>query len=336
MVASAGAAVRAVGYGATLPEGVPEDSSGVAGPRVSRPTKETAAGRAYLGLRSKAKAAGRPMAEYLRLYALEGFLLRLSQSEHRERLVLKGGVLLAAHDLRRPTTDIDVAALRTPGDAGEIRRIVVEVASTSLPDSLDDGLVFDLTNVSAEVIREEDEYSGVRVRLVARLASAREPFHVDVNVGDPIWPEPAEIRLPRLLDGDPIALRGYPLELSIAEKVVTAIQPGVASTRWRDFGDVYLVSLNAVLRGKAVAGVDRDRVRSPQGDPRPLRQTPCRGYPAIGQSGWSAWRARLNLEESLPESFAETLAAVFAFVDPILSADAGHRTAWDPETLSWS
>jgi len=82
---------------------------------MSRPTKETVAGRAYLGLRSKAKAAGRPMAEYLRLYALEGFLLRPSQSEHRERFVLKGGVLLAAHDLRRPTTDIDVAALRTAG-----------------------------------------------------------------------------------------------------------------------------------------------------------------------------------------------------------------------------
>jgi hypothetical protein len=63
-----------------------------------------------------------------------------------------------------------------------------------------------------------------------------------VNVGDPIWPEPAEIQLPRLLDGDPIALRGYALELSIAEKVVTAIQRGVASTRWRDFGDLYLVS----------------------------------------------------------------------------------------------
>ena len=60
------------------------------------------------------------------------------------------------------------------------------------------------------------------------------------------------------------------------------------------------------------------------------------GYTAIGQSGWSAWRSRLNLEEPLPESFAETLAAVFAFVDPILSGDAGQRTAWNPETLSWS
>jgi hypothetical protein len=302
---------------------------------MSRPTKESVAGRAYLGLRSKAKAAGRPMAEYLRLYALEGFLLRLSRSEHRERFVLKGGVLLAAHDLRRPTTDSDVAALRTASDASEIRRIVVEVASTPLPDTLDDGLVFDLTNVSAEVIRDEDDYSGVRVRLVALLATAREPFHVDVNVGDPIWPEPAEIQLPRLLDGDPIALRGYALELSIAEKVVTAIQRGVASTRWRDFGDLYLVS----RRHSFEAGQLRGSIEAVSGHRRAtlvLLADALAGYTAIGQSGWSAWRSRLNLEESLPESFAKTLAAVFAFVDPILSGDAGQRTAWNPEILSWS
>jgi len=256
---------------------------------VSRPTNETVAGRAYLGLRKKARAAGRPMAEYLRLYALEGFLLRLSQSEHRERFVLKGGVLLAAHDLRRPTTDIDVAALRMANEASEIQRVVVEVASTPLPDDLNDGLVFDLADVTAEVIHDEDEYSGVRVRLVALLATARETFHVDVNIGDPVWPEPAEIRLPRLLDDAPIEMLGYTLELSIAEKIVTAIQRGVASTRWRDFGDVYMVSRRHTFKAGAV-----------------------------------------------PESFAETLAAVLVFVDPILGGDAAPTTAWSPGTRSWS
>ena len=51
----------------------------------------------------------------------------------------------------------------------------MEVASTPLPNTLDDGLVFDLTNVSAEVIREGDAYSGVRVRLVALLATHASP-----------------------------------------------------------------------------------------------------------------------------------------------------------------
>jgi Nucleotidyl transferase AbiEii toxin, Type IV TA system len=171
-----------------------------------------------LALQREAKTEGRTTAEYLRLYALEGFLLRLAHSPHRNKFVLKGGVLLAAYGLRRPTTDIDGAALQISNEAEDIRQFVVAVASTALPAGLDDGLTFDLDNVTAEAIRDQDKYGGVRIRLVARLASVREPFHVDVNIGDPIWPEPAEISLPRLLGQDPIQLRGYPMEMVLAEK----------------------------------------------------------------------------------------------------------------------
>ena len=75
---------------------------------MNRPTKATTSGQAFLALRSKALSAGRTTAEYLRLYALEGFLLRLANSSHRNRFVLKGGVLLAAYELRRPTADVDL------------------------------------------------------------------------------------------------------------------------------------------------------------------------------------------------------------------------------------
>ena len=209
---------------------------------MSRPTKATVSGRAFLSLQREAKTAGRTTAEYLRLYALEGFLLRLAHSPHRNRFVLKGGVLLAAYGLRRPTADIDGAALQTSNEAEDIRQFVIAVASTALPAELDDGLTFDLDNVTAEAIRDEDKYGGVRIRLVARLASAREPFHVDVNIGDPIWPEPAEISLPRLLGQEPIQLRGYSMEMVLAEKIVTALQRGSASTRWRDFGDIFVIT----------------------------------------------------------------------------------------------
>lgn len=42
-----------------------------------RPTRNTMSGRAYLDLRKLANAAGRPTAEFLQFYALEGFLARL-------------------------------------------------------------------------------------------------------------------------------------------------------------------------------------------------------------------------------------------------------------------
>lgn len=64
------------------------------------PTRDTPAGRAYNDLRNLAKAQGRDPAEYLALYALEGFLTRLAASDLRDDFVLKGGVLLAAFAAR--------------------------------------------------------------------------------------------------------------------------------------------------------------------------------------------------------------------------------------------
>lgn len=70
---------------------------------MNRPSRDSAEGRAYLDLRAKARREGRPTDELLVLYILERFLYRVSISAHRSRLVLKGGMLLAAFDERRPT-----------------------------------------------------------------------------------------------------------------------------------------------------------------------------------------------------------------------------------------
>ncbi len=82
-----------------------------------------------------------------------------------------------------------------------------------------------------EIIREEDEYSGVRDTLTATQAAARLSLYVDINLGDPIWPAPPTVALPRLLGGT-IQLSGYPLPMIYAEKIVTALQRGTANTWW--------------------------------------------------------------------------------------------------------
>jgi hypothetical protein len=179
--------------------------------------------RSYqLDLQRQAKTDRRITSEYLKLYALEGFLLRLANSDRRNRFVLISGVLLAAYELRRPTADIDFAALQTTNDVETIRQdviaIAIAIAIAYLPVDLDDGLIFDLDDVTALVIRDQDQYSDVRIRMAVALATARERFHIDVNVGDPIWPAPSEIQLPRLLPGRAsIALHGYPMEMVLAE-----------------------------------------------------------------------------------------------------------------------
>jgi len=66
-------------------------------------------------------------------------------------------------------------------------------------------------------------------------------FHVDINFGDPSWPAPGIVEIPRLLGGS-ISVLGYPMVMVLAEKFVTAVQRGTANTRWRDGADIYLLS----------------------------------------------------------------------------------------------
>lgn len=157
----------------------------------ARPTRESVEGRAYLDLQNLARRQHRPTDELHQLYALEGFLERLAASPLADRLVLKGGALLAAYDARRPTRDIDVQARAIAGAVEDVLRLVQDIASTPL----DDGLVFDIESATAEAIRGDDEYSGVRVSLTAALTTARLSLHVDVNIGDPIWPAPQSVSL---------------------------------------------------------------------------------------------------------------------------------------------
>ena len=242
-------------------------------------------------------------------------------------------MLLTAYQLRRPTADIDFAALQTTNDVESIRHDVIAIAGTPLPVHLDDGLTFDLDEVTAQVIRDQDQYSGVRVRLTAGLATARERFHVDVNVGDPIWPAPVEIEVPRLLGQPPISLRGYPMEMVLAEKTVTALQLGIANTRWRDFGDIYQLTGQYHFDTPAVRQAFEAVAAYRTAELSPLAEE-LDGYAELAHSRWFAWRSRHDLSDRLPETFEDVLDAVTAFADPVLTTTL--TADWDPATRAWT
>lgn len=293
-----------------------------------RPTRATSAGRAYLNLQNLARRRRRPTDELHQLYALEGFLARLASSTHAHQLILKGGALLAAYDVRRPTRDIDLAAQAVHADLDHIRDLITDIAAITI----DDGLIFDTAGATATTIRDEEQYSGVRVSLTATLSNARLSLHVDVNVGDPIWPAPATVQVQRLLGGA-ITVAGYPLPMVLAEKITTAVQRGAANTRWRDFADIYLLTRHHPIDGADLRRCLHEVATYRQATLEPLSTT-LDGYDSIGRQGWAAWRRRNQLGDLVPESFAELLAAVIAFADPVLTATNSPQR-WDVDAGRW-
>ena len=231
---------------------------------------------------------------------------------------------------RRPTKDIDLRATRLANDAEAVAARFREIASIDMGD----GLAFDPSTITASIIREDEEYEGVRLRMQASLGKTRLFVGADVNFGDPIWPEPQDVVVPPLLDlgRAPVTLPGYPLPMVIAEKTVTMIQRGEANTRWRDFADVrtlqLLHSFDAdVLLGSMTTAAEFRRVTLTPLLPR------LADMPVQAQTKWAKWRAREERFD-LPEAFAEVLQSIAAFIDPVVNKMVDHAT-WNCCREAW-
>lgn len=256
------------------------------------PQHGTPAGDTVLAIQKLARRTGGDVQELMTLHVLEAFLARLSQSDFRDDFVLKGGVLLAAFAIRRPTRDIDLQATGITNDVDAVRQRIATIAALDAGD----GVKFDPATIAAQAIRDDDNYHGVRVKMVAHLGTARLTIGVDVNFGDPIWPAPGLIDIPRIfpLATAPVQLLGYPLTMVLAEKIVTMIDRGEANTRWRDFADVF--RLSGLHR---VTAKDLHRSLTAVANYRGSDLTPIapllRDMPERAQPKWLAWRRRTRM-----------------------------------------
>lgn len=181
--------------------------------------------------------------EALTYYGLERTIYRISVSKYAEHFVLKGGIFLYAiydRSYERATTDVDFLARRISNSSEEMKQIFMEI----LTENIDDALVFDLNSVEVENISEFKEYHGLRVSTIGYLDRTRIPVSIDVGFGDVIYPDAVKMDFPVLLDMEPPRVNAYSIESSIAEKLEAIVSNGYLNSRYKDFYDVYVLSLN--------------------------------------------------------------------------------------------
>jgi predicted nucleotidyltransferase component of viral defense system len=184
-------------------------------------------------------------------YGIERLLYRLSQCEHADHFVLKGALLLSLWTgrLQRPTRDLDLLSY---GD-GSQEALTQLFRDICVVDVQADGLTFHPDTVRVTEIREDQEYGGQRVQLIASLGNARINLQVDIGFGDAITPAPNEIQYPSLLGLPSPRLRAYSKETVIAEKLEAMVTLGMANSRMKDFYDVWMMSRELQFDGQTLA-----------------------------------------------------------------------------------
>ncbi|SJN41795.1 hypothetical protein FM104_11640 [Microbacterium esteraromaticum] len=266
------------------------------------------------------------------MYVVERWLARLSHSPYADDFVLKGGMLLASFGTRRPTVDADALARNMASDEVTVAQRVAEIASLEDPD---DGVEFLPSTVTTAVIRDDALYSGIRVTMGAQLVTAQVKLRLDINFGDPVTPAPRLVELPALRpDVAPIRILGYPIETVLAEKLVTAIDLGRANTRVRDFADIHILTGTQSVRCNAVRAAVEATAAFRGVALTPLSQA-TEGLGTLRATTYAAYRSGLgSTVQGLPQRFVDAIAAVVAFIDPVIDGLDGEAV-WEPSTRRW-
>lgn len=184
-------------------------------------------------------------------YAAERFLYRLGESGHRDRYALKGAMLFAlwGGSIYRPTRDLDFTGYGS-NETEDVLASLREVCTVAVAD---DGLAFDAGRLTAEPIRDDAEYNGLRVRFQATLGDARIPMRIDIGFGNVIEPAATEVDYPTLLDGPAPRILAYPHEAVVAEKLHAMVVLGERNSRYKDFYDLHVLARQFPFDGERLA-----------------------------------------------------------------------------------
>lgn len=139
----------------------------------------------------------------------------------------------------RATVDADYLLKHYPNDDISIKALMKKIIKQTTNNSF---IKFEIK--SLELINAIKEYQGVRVNLMGHIGRTRTPFSVDLGVGDVIVPSPIKRTLPVLLDGfeEPQVLT-YSMESTVAEKLDAIISLMKATSRMKDFYDIYYLAI---------------------------------------------------------------------------------------------
>ena len=185
-------------------------------------------------IKNVAKQNGTDPISLLRIYMMERFLDRISQSKYKDDFIVKGGILVTSMIgvSMRTTMDIDTTIRNFNLTKEETTRIVNEIKDIKL----DDHIEFILNDVSD--IMDNMEYPGIRIHMDAKLENLIVPIKIDISTGDVITPREIKYEYPLLLEEGSIQLWSYNLETILAEKIQTILSRSTLNTRMRDFYDV--------------------------------------------------------------------------------------------------
>jgi predicted nucleotidyltransferase component of viral defense system len=252
-------------------------------------------------------------------YVAERFLHRLGTSEYANDFILKGAYLLnITLDRQEYRTTKDIDFLRVgqidPAKTEEELRSICAIQDET------DGVCFDIDSIAVHDIREQNAYHGQRAKIRAHIGQTRITLQIDIGIGDSVYPSPLRRSISTLLGMDPPTILSYPIETVIAEKLEAIVSMSLATSRMKDFYDLYSISSNMEIDYHSVATAIHKTFAEPV-----LRDE-------TKQKQWAAFIRKLR-NEHVNLGFSTVIARISQFTSPIWIQDTEVEVRrWLPES----
>lgn len=276
-----------------------------------------------------------PFEAILIRYGLERLLYRLSQTPHRDDFLFKGGLLLSilSQNPYRPTRDLDLLGR---GDASPERLLKVfqDACRLEFPD---DGLSF-AEEIKTTLIKEAQDYPGVRVQLIAYLDKARLTLQIDVGFGDAVLKPYQRPDFEPLLGLPCPEIDAYPVESILSEKIHALIALGLTTSRMKDIYDLHDLSQQSWSAKRVTEAVLLTFTRRQTDLPSelPIIFTPAFYQDSGKLSQWKAFSK--NLRQNPLDSLSDALLRLQDFWWPLLTAITTNKAFdfnWNPTSRRW-
>jgi len=267
-------------------------------------------------LLNKSYETGRSFNELLQYYGIERFLYRLSVSEHADKFILKGALMFNVWGMAdlRPTRDIDLLG-HTSNVIESVAKIFRDICNLQTES---DGLEFE-DSVQSEYIKEDADYAGIRITVIAHLGKARFPIQVDVGFADVITPAPEQLTYPTLLGHPAPLLYGYPRETTLAEKVQAMTVLEMANSRVKDFYDVWQLIERFEFDGKILQEALEKTFQNRNTDlPQSDHVIFSDNFGESKTTQWNAFIRKLKIEYAM--ELKDILEVIKRFLRPLLDA----------------
>lgn len=266
----------------------------------------------------------------LLLYFQERFLYRLSISQYKNKLILKGALLLMMSDISkfRPTKDIDFLGKAISNELNQCKEIIKNIASLKT----NDGVIFIVDQIKTEKIKEDANYEGVRIHLPYRMDTIKGRLAIDIGFGDTIVHGPFQMDFPVLLDFPSPNIFVYSLESAVAEKFEAIVKLNFLTSRMKDFYDIIFIAESANFKSdvlKEALTVTFNNRETNIEERFQLYEDSFRTN-TQKQIQWLSFLERNKL--SGEKNFSKVIDSIQSFIEPVFS---GKNLIWYHKKFIW-